>query len=1304
VLDSSGGENHARISGAQWVRRGDRHVLDFDGKSGVADCGGSRALNPTEAITVEAWVFPRSNGQENYGRIADRGTYSLMMHLGYGWGLAFSLQDEAGKAHSSALGAALPFGHWYHVVGTYDGRVQKLFVNGVKGDITAAWQGKLPASANHLLIGNVGGGDAFSGTGGRTLDGFIDEVAVFSRALTEAEIIARHRVGRQLRHQESKPSVVDPHTLFHETFADAKGALQRWEFVEKSGRCQLSVMKPSKVVDSYAAYIDFRGRGSWRLLSQAVIVLRAGAQYSVSAQVRRRLGYTTTKLLVRPSGPAATGNLAEVPITKRQNEPHGISVTFVAKADGPVRIGFTGNGYSEVWIEEVRLRQNVPPLSPYGTGLLLAPNSPMAQARFRTGAFFEAERVADVGDAVSDKDKDRDGKWAVCQVDPDHNPWLFSENTVIKSDSAAAADGGQCPALKLTVPNLLPGLYQVYLSDTQRDAAISLDGGEWRRVKGSTGENELGLIRIDKAFTVWIKHQFPTAGNPGPIYVDYLRFMPVYDVESKPEEPAEPARTEQPPPVSTTTLRLWNAAGAPRRREWVTAGIPFGMGQFRPSDGIQIDGVTSLAARPLVLWSDGSVKWLRLQFRTDSGAKRNERVVRYGRGVSQPETLPLSSPAPAGHTFRCGAAEITIKDGIWSRITLGGRPLVSHPPTVRFRTAEGWRFERLGVESVMVMGDKHRPEALIKGHLLRADGTPAPIAFQALLSETAPQTLGLRFSVLNESDERYQPERGCSPALALTELTLVLDGIQVSPAAVQWPTVSVPFDGNAQTLLQTGTGACVAEFQGKWTVRADDTVVASGNRTDGWLDLRGPRTGLALGVREFVERCPRSITVRRSDFGMAIEVGLLPAGQEQAFRFAQGTRLTAEIVLSPHDGALTTADRRGRLASVLDPLCATLPPAYYCQTGVFGPVTDQRDSRFNGYYASATHGLKTLRGRHMKYGIEDWGDYFDPCGYVRTETKLWVNMEWNYMAAMVVEFARTGDQEFWRAAQQAARHFADTDIAHYSSTPAWVGGSYAHTGDTREGHQVDPPNFAHAGWPEGMLWVYYMAGDERLRDASVGLADYVVRNMPPQGPYRSQPPFSMWNLSRQSGNPILTLASVYELTRNPAHLRALNRLVDFALRVQDPTLGCWSVPSYEQPVYHRPTQYWSAMLLRGLHLYWQMTGDTRVARAFGRLGDFYLEKHPPETRRDLRPGSYYRTEFAHVTEACAFASLFAADPEPLLEKGLAPLGRTFPTATPKTLTARGAPGRLIGACRLAGAAAAANRKSGQRPAQQKAAP
>jgi hypothetical protein len=112
------------------------------------------------------------------------------------------------------------------------------------------------------------------------------------------------------------------------------------------------------------------------------------------------------------------------------------------------------------------------------------------------------------------------------------------------------------------------------------------------------------------------------------------------------------------------------------------------------------------------------------------------------------------------------------------------------------------------------------------------------------------------------------------------------------------------------------------------------------------------------------------------------------------------------------------------------------------------------------------------------------------------------------------------------------------------------------------------------------------------------------------------------------------------------------------------------------------------MLQRGLHRYWELTGDARVVRAFLRLGDFHLGRHPPETRHYLKPGSHYRTSPYFVTEACAFAALFATDPQPLLARGLEPLATLFPPDAPRALDARGAPGALSAGGRLAGAAAA----------------
>lgn len=1079
----------------------------------------------------------------------------------------------------------------------------------------------------------------------------------------------------------------DPHALVAETFPDGRAALERWEFTaEGPASLVMETRAREDGRETHGVYVDFRERASWRFMSREAFALEGGAQYTVSARVRCNLGYGGFSLVAETADPQPV-TLATAPIIKRANESHVLTAVFRApEGDAVARVGIVARGYSEIRIEEVHLRRNVPPLSAYITGLLL-PSPPLSRARFRTGAFLPAEDIVAAGEPVTPDDRDGDDLWAVCAVDPDNNPWLFAENTVIKSDSRSAEEGGTLPPLRLTARGLLPGPYQGFLSDPMRDAAVSLDGETWRRVKGGEGEIELGLLHVADTLSVWVAHHFLTEANPGPIYVDYLRLMPVYDPEGGLEQPTQPAPTPERPEVAQTTLRLCNSSGIARGDQWVTTGLPFAQGAFLPGDGIDVDGVSDLLARPLVLWPDGSVKWLRVELRaTVPGEGEAVLPVRYGPQVSTPPPAP--SPlheTDGGHVLRAGRLEAHVREGVWDRLVLGGREIISEPPSVLMGTASGLRLSKLLVEAVGVEHEGARPCLVITGRLGADDGTPGPARFSARLCERAPETLAVAFAVVNESDERYQPELGCSPAVPLTELALVIGGVQIAPEAVVWPFGALPFAGAEQTLLQIGAGSCVEDFVGEWTLTEGEAVPARGERTEGWVDLRGSGAGLAIGVREFVEKQPGALSVRRGEGGTEVHIGLWPRQAGGTLRYAQGTQLVVEFALVAHDGQLADGERASRLAAVMHPVRAVLPAEHYCATGVFGPLTTRREERFEGYFRSAEATFEDLRTRRRAYGIEDWGDFFGPNGYVRGTGKLWTNMEWEFIAYLVHQFASTGDCEYLVVADEAARHFASIDVAHYSSNPSWRGGSYVHTGDLREGHQVDPPDFAHAGWTQGLLWVYYLCGDEFLPAAAVGIADYVVRNMPPQGPYRSQPPFSMWNCSRQAGNPILTLASVYELSQDPEHLAALHRLVDFALRVQDPKLGCWSAPFYEEPVHHRPSPDYSGLLFRGLYTYRQLTGDERVARAFNRLEDFLLQRHPDETRRYLRPGSSYRRGLTNIGVPCALAAVFSDEPSAPVELGVAELVREFPAGAGRVVGGvRGVPGVFGSAALLLG--------------------
>jgi hypothetical protein len=1077
-----------------------------------------------------------------------------------------------------------------------------------------------------------------------------------------------------------------PDTLLVETFDDGEAALARWEYVaDGPARLAIRASDDGEGKPGYEVYVDFRERASWHLLSRGVLKLEQGAQYTLSARVRRNLGYGGFRLVAQTPGVEPEA-VAEVPILKRLNERHTLTAVFRPPPGvTEVRVGIVASGYSEIGVAEISLRRNVPPLSPYRTGLLI-PSTPPIRARYRTGAFLEAEDLLDADAPVTDADRDGDELWSLCAVDPDGNPWLFAENTVIKSDSLSGEEGSKLPPLRLRAKGLLPGPYQVFLSDPLRDAAISLDGVTWRRVPGGEGEVPLGLLNIDGQFAMWVGHRCTTEANPGPIYVDYLRFMPVYEAGAGLEEPAGIPAVQERAGTTEVALRLFNPGGIGRRQEWVTAGMPFSRGAFCVGDGVRIDGVRSLQATPLVLWPDGSVKWLRLRFRANLTAQLETVLpLRYGPAVAgrPPPSSPLRQTAD-GYTLRSGALEVRVVRGIWDRIALDGRTIVAEAPSVRFTTASGTRLAQLQVESISVEHEGGQPGLRIAGHLA-SNAVPGPASFTVRLCERGPDTLRASFAVVNESDEAFQPKGGCSPAVALTELSLVIRGVQVTPDSLVWPSGEVPFVGSEQTLLQAGSGRCVEDFIGEWTLSEGQRVLAHGERTEGWVDLRQAGRGLALGVREFLEKQPSALTVRGGDGGTELEVGLWPRRDGQVLRFAQGTQLVAELALVVHDGTTPANERTSRLASVLHPVRAALPAEHYCRTGVFGPLSPERGKRYEPYFQSADAFFRDLQAKYRSYGIEDWGDFFADNGYVRGSGKLWTNMEWEFPAYLIHQFASSGDAEYLRVADEAARHFAAIDVCHHSSRPEWPGGSYVHTPDLREGHQVDPPDFAHAGWTQGLLWVYYLCGDESLVEAATGLADYIVRNMPPDGPYESQPPFSMWNCSRQAGNPILTLASVWDLTRDPAQLNALNRLADFALRVQDPKLGCWSTPFYEEPVHHRPSPDYSGLLFRGLYTYWQLTGDARVQRAFNRLEDFLLGRHPQEVRRYLRSDSGYRHSLVNVGIPCALAAEFSDDPAKLLELGTAELTREFPAGRVTTPHVRIAPGVFSSGAHLIGA-------------------
>jgi len=111
-----------------------------------------------------------------------------------------------------------------------------------------------------LDVDGRSGGSSAAGAGARTFDGLVGEVAVWGRALTDAEIADRHRQGRT-RDVEA-PEAADPQAIFAETFAAGEDALGRWEFTGNP-QAKLSIRPARRATQANAAYVDFREPAAW---------------------------------------------------------------------------------------------------------------------------------------------------------------------------------------------------------------------------------------------------------------------------------------------------------------------------------------------------------------------------------------------------------------------------------------------------------------------------------------------------------------------------------------------------------------------------------------------------------------------------------------------------------------------------------------------------------------------------------------------------------------------------------------------------------------------------------------------------------------------------------------------------------------------------------------------------------------------------------------------------------------------------------------------------------------------------------
>jgi hypothetical protein len=168
-----------------WVDGKRGKALQFGGVDGYVDCGNDASLDVVDEFTIGAWV--KWNEFKDFGLIVDKGNGGSVETFNYGlWSyspasgyLTGWIGDGVGHNHV-VLNGTLSTDTWHHVVFVADGSYLKLFVNGELNN-EAPQTITLAVNLEPVRI---------SKPGNRVIDGTIDEVKIYNRALSADEIKA----------------------------------------------------------------------------------------------------------------------------------------------------------------------------------------------------------------------------------------------------------------------------------------------------------------------------------------------------------------------------------------------------------------------------------------------------------------------------------------------------------------------------------------------------------------------------------------------------------------------------------------------------------------------------------------------------------------------------------------------------------------------------------------------------------------------------------------------------------------------------------------------------------------------------------------------------------------------------------------------------------------------------------------------------------------------------------------------------------------------------------------------------------
>ncbi|MEY2432673.1 MAG: hypothetical protein QOC92_2398 [Acidimicrobiaceae bacterium] len=397
----------------------------FDGVNDNVQIANSASLNLASAFSLEAWIkptaIPAAGGWASV--VTKPESYSLQFN---GPRLEFCVIQGGTRRRLQAPAGAIAAGLTYHVTGTYDGTMQRLYVNGTEV-ASAALTGAASATTNPLRLGS------WDGTG-EYYKGVVDDVAVYNKALTAAQVANHNTAGRT--NAPTKPA--DPTNLVATASGSSAVAL-KWTDNANNETGMVLERSPSS---TFASVTTKTFAPDVTTYTDTGLVASTTYYYRVKA--------------TNGAGDSAYSNTASV--TTGATPPLPSAYAAAVLADGPVSYWRLGEASGSVAAD-----QRAANAGAYGNGALLAQPSLLPADTANTSVAFDG-----VNDQVS-----------VAQSSSLNLTSAFSLETWIKPTAIPAAGGWASVVTK-------PEAYSLQFNGPRLEFTI-MQSGTRRRLQAPAG-------------------------------------------------------------------------------------------------------------------------------------------------------------------------------------------------------------------------------------------------------------------------------------------------------------------------------------------------------------------------------------------------------------------------------------------------------------------------------------------------------------------------------------------------------------------------------------------------------------------------------------------------------------------------------------------------------------------------------------------------------------------------------------------------------------------------------------------------